>query len=52
MVEAVAVTVGLVGAGMLAELVRRTVVGGRFERSLATVERGVAIEQHRPGPGV
>lgn len=35
MVEAVGVVVGTVGLAGLAELVRRSVVGGRFERSLA-----------------
>lgn len=50
MVEAVGVVVGTVGLAGLAELVRRSVVGGRFERSIA-VQPVRRIARGRTGPG-
>ena len=49
-VEVVGVVVGVLGVGALAELVRRSLAGGRFERSLVAATVRVVDERsgHRP----
>lgn len=50
-VEVVGIVVGVLGAGALAELVRRTLAGVRFERSL--VAATVRVDEHpEHGPPV